>query len=141
MPTADGPIPPSRHTGRGFCTPLYSRKEPRDEFYFVDYSGWHPGLAAAAVSEPTVAYCTRYFSHLQTGAFTKGVGPYGYALRRPVIDVYDNFPEKSASMGENRIFQIPPDFVVNSQAVDIIELLLEHMSRPHGVHLAFFKSV
>ena len=33
-------------------------------------------------------------------------------------------------------FTAHSDFVVKSQAVDIIELLLEHMSRPHGVHLA-----
>src|SRR6266478_1227933 len=60
------------------------------------------GLAAAAVSKPTAACYTRYFIHLYIGVFTNGTGPYGDALRRPVIDVYGNFPEKSASMGENR---------------------------------------
>jgi hypothetical protein len=39
---------------------------------------------------------------LYTGVFTNGTGLYGDALSSPAIDVDDNFPEKSASMGENR---------------------------------------
>jgi hypothetical protein len=44
MPPEEGPIPLSRHTGRDGGTSLYNRKTPRDEFYFVDYCGWHPGV-------------------------------------------------------------------------------------------------
>jgi hypothetical protein len=50
MPTEEGPIPPSRPTGRGFGTPLYRRKKPRDELYFVDYAGWHPEVDGGAKS-------------------------------------------------------------------------------------------
>ena len=63
-------------------------------------SGGHIGLAAASVSKPTVAQYTLYFKYLDEGLLANGSGPYGKALRHPVIVVYRNFPEKSVLMGE-----------------------------------------
>src|SRR5713226_6199880 len=85
---------------RGYSWPMITLFSLQGDFCATALTG----LAAAAVSKHTVAYYARYFRHLYTDVFTNGTGPYGDALRRPVIDVYDNFPEKSASMGENRAF-------------------------------------
>ncbi len=61
------------------------------------------GLAAAAKPKPTVAYYTRYFSYLQSGFLPMELASYSDALHPLAISVYDNFPEKSASVGENRV--------------------------------------
>src|SRR2546425_1141543 len=61
------------------------------------------GLAAAAARKPTVAYYTRYFSYLQSGFLPMELASYSDALHPLAISVYDNFPEKSASVGENRV--------------------------------------
>ena len=53
--------------------------------------------------KPTVAYYTRYFSYLQSGFLPMELASYSDALHPLAIAVYDNFPEKSASVGENRV--------------------------------------
>jgi hypothetical protein len=61
------------------------------------------GLAAAAVLKPTVAYYTRYFSYLQSGFLPMDLASYSDTLHPLAIAVHDNFPEKSASVGETRM--------------------------------------
>lgn len=65
------------------------------------------GLAAAAVSKPTIAHYMRYFRHLYTAVCTNGTGLYGDALSSPAIDVDDNFPEKAASR-ESWLYLLSP---------------------------------
>ena len=60
------------------------------------------GLAAAAMRKPTVAYYTRHFSYLQSGFLPMELASYSDALHPLAIAGHDNFPEKSASMGETK---------------------------------------
>src|SRR5438128_810450 len=60
-----------------------------------------PGLAAAAVSQPTVAEHTHYCSHVQTGIVANEAGAYGHAPDGLVIAVHDNCPAKRVSGGEH----------------------------------------
>jgi hypothetical protein len=61
------------------------------------------GLAAAAVRKPTVAYYTRHFSYLQIGFLPMELASESDELHSLAIAVHDNFPEKIASVGENRV--------------------------------------
>jgi hypothetical protein len=61
------------------------------------------GLAAAAVSKPTVAQYEQYFRYLGVGVCANSSGPYGEALRHPGMVVYHNFPEKRDLMREQRV--------------------------------------
>ena len=87
------------------------------------------GLAAAIIPKPTVAQYAQHFRYLEIGIFAHSSGPYGEALRHPVMVVYRNFPKKRVLMGEERARKSLKRHHLSSTSFPK-KLLLEELATP-----------